>query len=303
MVDIPSDAELASRARAGDAPALGALLARHRASMRAVAIRVLGHRRDAEDAVQDAIVTALAHIAELRDPTAAGGWLRAIVRNRCSMTLRQRLPSAPVEALLDFTPDPEETLERHALKAWLLGALDSLSDTLQFTLLLRYFTDVTSYEDIAAFSGVPVGTVRSRLAEAKRKLSEVLMSDAFTQYDDLRERAARRAGEAAQVLAEAEQGRFWRVATEIFDPEVIVVGPDRNWGTDLRFLTHVIDHDREHGVRHVLRHVTSSRGVTIWDMDLVSPASDPTHCPSSIVWAHFTAHGRTRRVRLFHPMP
>jgi RNA polymerase sigma-70 factor (ECF subfamily) len=301
FVTTPSDAALVSSAHAGDAAALGALIARHRASMIAIAVGLLGHRPEAEDAVQDAVIAALANLHELRDPNLSGAWLRAIVRNNCLMSLRRRRSRAAHEqGSPEASLDPEELFDRHALRGWLFRALDSLSEPLQLVVLLRYFTDLASYQQIASFSGVPVGTVRSRLSEAKRKLAELLLSEASDRHDELEARTERRVREAAQVLAEAEQGRFSRVATTLFEPGVSIVGPTPDWGTDLRFLIHAIDHDRERGVRHVLRNVVCGKRLTIWEMDLVSPPGCARPCPPSIVWAHFAPNGRTRHVRLFH---
>jgi RNA polymerase sigma-70 factor (ECF subfamily) len=296
---VPSDADLVQSARAGDAAALGALVMRHRADMHAVAIGALGYGPEAEDAVQDGIVSALASLGDLRDPAVAGAWLRAIVRNHCLMILRRRRADTAFPAALESLVDsPEDVLERRALRAWTFRALDSLSEPLQLTLLLRYFTDVTAYEDIAAFLAVPVGTVRSRLAEAKRKLAHELLSEASARFPDIRERTARHTSTVVQVLAEAERGRFSHASAAIFEPDLAVVGPSREWGTDLGFLTHVLESDRERGVCHVLRNVVCGSRITIWEMNLVSPAGHPRPCPPSIVWLHSMKDGRTRRLRL-----
>ncbi|HEV7973883.1 sigma-70 family RNA polymerase sigma factor [Amycolatopsis sp.] len=70
--------------------ALGLLLARHRPGMRAVALSLLGHGHDADDAVQDASLVALLRIGDVRDPAAVGPWLRMIVRNACRTRPRTR---------------------------------------------------------------------------------------------------------------------------------------------------------------------------------------------------------------------
>ena len=74
-----SDRQLLKAALRGEPGGIGALIQRHRASMYAVAFSVLGRRPEAEDAVQDAILVALARLGELREPEAVGPWLRAIV--------------------------------------------------------------------------------------------------------------------------------------------------------------------------------------------------------------------------------
>ena len=80
---LPSDADLATRALAGDAEALAALLERCRPSLYAAAIGLLRNREEAHDAVQEACVVALVRIGSLRDPAAVGGWLHRILRNVC----------------------------------------------------------------------------------------------------------------------------------------------------------------------------------------------------------------------------
>lgn len=62
-------------------------------------------------------------------------------------------------------PTPGEVLDGHALRDWLHSSLEMLTEPLQLPLMLRYFTEASSYQQIAAVCGVPVGTVRSRLSK------------------------------------------------------------------------------------------------------------------------------------------
>src|SRR5215475_3486748 len=161
---VPTDAELVLLARAGDAQALAGLFERYRPALYAVAIGLLGNRADALDAVQDAAVTALVRLGDVRDPGAVKGWLHTVLRNACLMRLRQRreLPHEYVEPA-GVVVAPEELLERHAMREWVWRAIDGLSPEERLTVMLRYFTRCTSYQAIARITAVPVGTVRSRL--------------------------------------------------------------------------------------------------------------------------------------------
>ena len=85
-----TDTQLARAAQSGDAASLGVLLERHRAPLYVLALRFLGYGPDAQDAVQDAFLTALRTIDRLREPEAVGGWLRGIQRNVCLRRLRER---------------------------------------------------------------------------------------------------------------------------------------------------------------------------------------------------------------------
>jgi RNA polymerase sigma factor (sigma-70 family) len=126
-----ADVELVRSAQSGEVGGLGLLLARHRGPMYAVALSILGPGSDAEDVVQDACLTALRRIGDVRDPEAVGSWLRALVRNGCRMRLRARtaVPVADVQVLarLPTEPDPAELLERSVSRDWLWAALEKLS--------------------------------------------------------------------------------------------------------------------------------------------------------------------------------
>src|SRR5687768_2509913 len=165
-VTVPSDAELAWAAQDGDATSLGLLLERHRAPLYAIALRMLGHGPEAQDAVHDAFLVALRKIEQLRDPAAVGAWLRAVLHNVCVTRLRKEKG----EILFDEMPrhverrssesSVEETIDRLAMREWIWTALDKLPETLRVTVMLRYFGSYPSYEELSIILGVPVGTVR-----------------------------------------------------------------------------------------------------------------------------------------------
>lgn len=303
----PRDSELVRAAQAGDAGCLGLLLARHRAGMYAVALAVLGHSPDAEDAVQEAALVALRRIGEVRDPGAFGPWLRMVVRNACRAQLR-RVRAVPVaelsgSAAMDWPegpPDPAEVLDRHALRDWVWSALEDLSPGLRLVTMLRYFTGVTSYEDIAALCAVPVGTVRSRLHEARAKLSDSLMGSAERVHDDATARTALHRRLAEETMASAHRGQIASALSERWSPQAEVTWPTGK-RTGIGYLGTAFDRDLSGGVRHELRNVVASRGVVIWEAALLNPPEDPFHCPPSVVWVHFLDRDCVNEVRLYHP--
>ncbi|MCG5468218.1 sigma-70 family RNA polymerase sigma factor [Micromonospora sp. LAH09] len=300
------DANLVALAQAGDAAALGVLLARHEAEMRAVALSILGYGPDAEDAVQDAMVVALRRIAEVRDPAAVGPWLRAIVRNNSRMTLRgpRAVPVAEPEwfARPADTPTPEEALDRGAMRDWVWHAIGQLSEPDRLVTLLRYFSDASSYEQIAAVCGVPVGTVRSRLSHARRALVGGLRAAGSAAHTDVTATTESRWREGRDMIATAMGGDFDRVVRESWwpDAEIIVPGGPRG-GRDLAIQG--MNGDLTAGVRQRLRNVVASGDVLIWETDLISPPDDPEHCPPSALWLQVLREGRVRQLTLFHPVP
>ena len=303
----PRDSELVRAAQSGDAGCLGLLLARHRAGMHAVALALLGHGPDAEDAVQEAALIALRRIGEVRDPDAVGPWRRMVVRNACRAQLRRPRPvpvaELPEPAALGWPadpPDPAEVLDRHALRDWVWSALEDLSPGLRLVTMLRYFTEVTSYEDIATLCAVPVGTVRSRLHQARAKLSGSLLSSAERVHDDASARTALHQRLAEEILVSAHRGQITAALSGRWSPQAQVTWPTGK-RTGLGYLGAAFDRDLSGGVRHELRNVVASREVVIWEAAMINPPEDPFHCPPSVVWVHFLDHGRVSRLRLYHP--
>jgi RNA polymerase sigma factor (sigma-70 family) len=300
------DADLVNAARCGDAASFGALLERHRAGMRAVAISVLGWGSDADDVVQDAMLVALQRLGDLRDPASAGPWLKAIARNAARMRLRAPRREEPLAGRADDLrsrePTPDEVLDEHVLRDWIWSALETLTEPLQLVILLRYFTNTGSYDQIAAACGVPIGTVRSRLNEARRKLTHVLQASSAAAHDDAAALAARRRRQAADLITSAPRGDFRQALTALAVPDLDLVGPQQQRARGLDALVHIMDNDLEAGVRQRLARVTAGRRVTILECDLINPAWDPRHCPPAVLWL-MTTHGeRIERIKLLHPI-
>ncbi|MFJ5263807.1 sigma-70 family RNA polymerase sigma factor [Streptomyces sp. NPDC088387] len=202
------DATLTRAAQEGEVTALGLLLERHRAGMRAVALSVLGPAADVDDVMQDAALTALRRIGDVREPAAVGAWLRMIVRNAGRSVLRESVVLRPMEELPVTSTDlgPEQWLEQNAVRDWVWQALEELSPVLRMPLVLRHFaTGVTSYEEIAHACGVPVGTVRSRLSQGRVKLAAALAATADAPHGDAAQRVRASRNEAVRMLAAARE--------------------------------------------------------------------------------------------------
>lgn len=302
---LPGDPELVAAARSGDAASLGVLLERHRAGMLVVALSLLGHRSEAHDAVQEAMFIALRRLGDLRDPEAAGPWLRSIVRNTCRMQLRRErstgylAPTGPASDAAEFLP--EAILERHALRDWLWQAIEALSEPLQLVVLLRYFSGVFSYEEMAGLCGVPVGTVRSRLHQARSRLGTMLLEAVDEAHPDARMFVNRRQREVMELFAAAEQGDFGRATASTWSSELTMVGPDGAPSRGRDAIVKIMEADLAAGVRQRPLQVTASHRFTIIEAALLSPPWDPTHCPPGVVWLLTMNGEQVARLRLFHP--
>lgn len=299
------DEDLTRSAQAGDVTALGTLLARHQAGMRAVALSLLGNGPDVDDVLQDAALIALRRIGDVRDPSAVGAWLRMVVRNGCRTRLRSMSYPLSVDelALASQDPTPEQALDKHALRDWIWHAMDELPAQTRLAILLRHFsTSVTSYQQIADACGVPVGTVRSRLSLGRARLAEALLATADSAHGDAGALVAASEREALETLAAAERGEFQTVLAERWAPEVALLSsPEPMIGHD--FLNRGMDSDLTAGVRQRVRHVVASRDLAVWEMDMLNSPDNPDHCPPAVTWLMSLRDGRVQELRLFHPEP
>jgi RNA polymerase sigma-70 factor (ECF subfamily) len=298
----PSDADLLRSARNGDVASVGALLERHSVGMRAVALGILGNRPDAEDAVQDASLIAFRRIGDVRQPESVGAWLRMIVRNVCRSRLRSQPPTVPIPdlSLLGAESDPEKVIDRHAMRDWIWQAINELSPALRMTVMLRHFSPRTpSYDQMAALCGVPVGTVRSRLGEGRKKLVEAMAVTADSAHTDVLAASRESAREAVETLAAAEQGRFAELTAERWTPDAAYYAGRQRVG-DRDFLIRGMAGDLEAGVRQRFVSAATSRDTTIWEMDMVNPPGAPDHCPPAVAWLMTMKGGRMHQLRLFH---
>ena len=194
MPETSFDAEttqLAARARSGDSAAFSALVDLHHRAARRVAAAALGNSPEAEEAVQDACLTAWRRIDRLEDPSAFRAWLlritwRKALDRRRSVTAwlrRLRQPSDEEgESAIDLaqaaTASPADELlagERDRIVAQLIR---SLPPRLRDPFLLAASGE-HRYEDIAVLLGLPLGTVKWRMAEARRVLRDKLVRLGF----------------------------------------------------------------------------------------------------------------------------
>jgi len=125
-----SDAEVVAAVLAGDASAFAILLGRYRDSYTRFAVRMLGDREDADDALQSAFVRAYRNLATCEDPSRFGAWLHRIAINECrtlaTRRARRGLRMVRDEVALDRAVQVDTTFDGTALREEIQRALDLL---------------------------------------------------------------------------------------------------------------------------------------------------------------------------------
>lgn len=181
------DERLIRNAQNGDLPSFNTLVTRHERTVYNVCLRMLRDPMAAEDATQDTFIKAWSAVDTFR-----GGlvrpWLLRIATNRCYDILRsqKRRPADSLDAeLVESEPDwssqaeaaehPEQFASRRELSGFLERALGMLPEDQRLVIVL---SDVqgNSYEEISGITGVPVGTVKSRINRARTRLREIIVA-------------------------------------------------------------------------------------------------------------------------------
>lgn len=177
---------MVSRARDGSTTAFETLIDHYQTPLFRYALRLLGERRDAEDVVQDTFISAWRGLPTLGDPAAFRGWLYQIATRRIFDLLRARRPVQewPDE---DGAPpgtagrpsadndDPAQVVVQRAQFEALQQALMTLPPQQRAAWSMQKI-DGLSYDEIAVAMGLPVSTVRGRIARARQGLAERMAS-------------------------------------------------------------------------------------------------------------------------------
>jgi RNA polymerase sigma-70 factor, ECF subfamily len=145
------------------------LVASHHAALYRYAYRLTGSVPDAEDLTQQAFLAAQQNVEQVRAPEAARAWLFTVLRNAYFKSARRRRPLPMARADFDINAIPAEAPDDTVDSEQLQTAIDALSDDFKIVVMMFYF-EHHSYQQIAERLGVPSGTVMSRLARAKAHL-------------------------------------------------------------------------------------------------------------------------------------
>jgi len=150
------------------------------------AFQFLGNATDAEDAVQDALLSAYKHLGQFRGQAQLSTWVTTIVTNAARMQLRRRRGGylsideeqgeeglTLSERLADSKPSPEDVCSAAQARDRLVEGVKRLSPKLRQAFQLREI-DGLSTKEAALLLGVPEGTVKAQLARARAKLAGII---------------------------------------------------------------------------------------------------------------------------------
>jgi RNA polymerase sigma-70 factor (ECF subfamily) len=184
-LELPSDAAVIGRVRAGELEAFALLVERYRARCVRLARRLLADPDEADDAVQDAFIRAYRSLDRYEERERFGAWLLCIVANRChsasaSAARRARVAGDWWHAQRCLAGESTRPADADpALAARLAAALDALPAPTRDAVVQRYAHEL-SYEEIAGRTGVGVSALKMRVSRGSAQLRRALVTAGIT---------------------------------------------------------------------------------------------------------------------------
>ena len=183
------EAQIVNKVLRGDVNAFETLVVEYEKNVYAIAQRMTGNPEDAADMTQETFIKAYNSLSAFRGDSKFSVWLYRIATNVCLDFLRSRSRKPTVSLsveddegeetqfdIADESQSPEALLERRLTRDAVRRGLEQLSPEYRQILLLREIQGL-SYEEIADTLDLEVGTVKSRIFRARKRLCTFLIED------------------------------------------------------------------------------------------------------------------------------
>lgn len=172
-----TDEELVRRCQAGDNGAFERLVLRYQETVFRLIYHIVGKNADIEDIAQEVFLRVYKGISKFRFDAAFKTWLTRITLNYCLKFLNKQKAKPLFERFRSFLQyreaSQQASIEKEEQRTVVKQALDKLSPKYRTVVVLHYFEEHTC-EEISEIIGCSVGTVKSRLYHARKKLKELL---------------------------------------------------------------------------------------------------------------------------------
>ena len=269
---------------AGEEHAWSVLYQRYYPGLYAAAIQLCGHLPEAKDIVQDSFVTAWLKISQLKEAITFGSWIKTILIRKCYQWRHKSKRkmgidpgSSPDEHLIGY--ELERELDHLLTEKRLYTVLTRLPEVLRSTLLLRYFSAFQSYNEISEILSIPVGTVRSRLNEAKTKLFEK-----WCQFPDFEVSVIKESNAWNEFYYQTYSGLHFHddqknKLLNHLTRSVQIILPNGESNIGSRAFENIIADDRRVGSYLTPVNVVSSGNVSIIETNHHNSVEHPHHCP------------------------
>lgn len=294
-----NDNDLLRMAKAGESFAWSAIYEKHFPWLYALALKQCHGMSEAQDAVQETFVSAFLKLHQLKDPVAFPAWIRTILVRQCLKTHDADTVNSHGELAFrhwhnSFTEPREEEFNETKLH----NLLATLPEVLRGVLLLRYFSDWHTYEQMAEILGIPVGTVRSRLNQAKERLLQCWRnvptdSAGHSHTDQWNEFYTHYFSNLYFSLSSRDKFlNHLSKNLELCRGGTVAYG--RHW------IEQEIEGDVEHGSYFRDVHVVGSGNISVIELVTQNSKEHPDRCPAKSVIVAFRSQDKVDRLHLYH---
>jgi RNA polymerase sigma-70 factor (ECF subfamily) len=189
-----NDADLVRGTRSGDKEAYSELVVRYQGHVYGLAYSLVNHWADAQDIAQETFIRAYCNFDQLRDPTRFAAWLRRITFSVAMNWLKAFRPGLFEQfgsledldglGIPDFAPGPAEITEKRELAEAVLQAVATLPPKYRIPLTM-FHLDGLSYQKVADFLDIPMGTTKSLIHRARKMLKPTLNTYVMEEVDSM----------------------------------------------------------------------------------------------------------------------
>jgi len=194
---MAEDAGLVERMRRGDLDAFTAVMQRNNLALWRIARIILKDETEAEDAVQDAYVSAFTHLSGFRGESSLSTWLSRITVNEALRRLRRRRPTVALHDVVEplaadhssflappVASNPEQAAARREIRRLVEQAIDKLEPAFRSVFVMRVIEQM-SIEETARNLAIRPETVKTRLHRANRQLREMLGGELAAAFEGI----------------------------------------------------------------------------------------------------------------------
>jgi RNA polymerase sigma factor (sigma-70 family) len=302
--------ELVDLSKTGDIQSFTILFNYNKPALYAKALQFFGSSPEAKDVVQDTYIRAFSNISQLRDPGKVNSWLHSILKNECLLIKRRKEKILNGASDLDRglsdksiqTSDVESQLENREFHQGIMQLLSCLDEKKQATILLRFFSEFHSYQEISKVLDIPIGTVRSRIAKAKEELRLIIDNigiDELYLPGNVQLEQEERFREAWPSFYQGNRDHF----LNLFKKDLSLRFSSGKICRGLKRWEQEWDIDLDSGVRFMPNSVINSNKLVIVEGPIINPPETPNHCPPFGSMVLFHHHGMVHRAHIHYASP
>lgn len=283
-------------AQAGELAAWNEIYQHYYPRLLHTALQYCGNSEEAKDLVQDSFVTSFLKINQLKDPALFGAWIRKIFVHKC---FRKRQPLYEDQVGIAAN-EWEQELEDAEKQTRLHAVMAGLPEVLRSTLLLRYFSSAPSYNEIAEILSIPVGTVRSRLNEAKLKLTAAWKQPVENRTQLIKERDAWNQFYRESLSGLHHHDKQKRIFLRHIQKDTQVMAPGGmtiHNGRD--FFEELVASDQACGSYLKPVEIISSGDISVIEQQHFNSPEHPNHCPPACVVIIYRKKEKAKKLVIF----